>query len=158
MDDAQKNRLRTYAWSYFAYHADQRMKTFHFYLILVTAIVAGVVAAITKFDRENLRYLSGLWFLLTFVSVMFSWLEGRNRELVKNGEKALRHLDQLEGHVREKNVPHALEIFALDDYHTERKPKIPLVESHISYSDVLRRIFWTFGFGGFILGMVFLTL
>lgn len=42
MDTQKETMFRTYAWSYFAYHADQRMKTFNFFLI-VAGLFAGAL-------------------------------------------------------------------------------------------------------------------
>ncbi len=43
MDEELRKELRTHAWAYFDRHAEQRLKTFNFYLILCGAIVAGVL-------------------------------------------------------------------------------------------------------------------
>lgn len=145
MEESQKSRLRTYAWSYFAYHADQRMKTFHFYLLLVTAIVAGFLAALSRIDDSNLPYLSILGLLLFFVSLMFALLDRRNRELVRNGEAALKHLDALEGLPSDSDVPHILQIIDHDDYTTSRKRGFWPSQRHIGYSSVLGSIFFLFG-------------
>lgn len=33
MSDQDREQLWDYAWNYFSFHAEQRLKTFHFYLI-----------------------------------------------------------------------------------------------------------------------------
>ena len=37
--------FRDHAWDYFALHADQRLKTFHFYILLETGLVAAMLLA-----------------------------------------------------------------------------------------------------------------
>src|SRR5438128_12537956 len=44
MREKDRSEAREYAWRYFSLHADQRLKTFNFYLILVTVILSGVLA------------------------------------------------------------------------------------------------------------------
>ena len=148
MEDSQKNRLRTYAWSYFAYHADQRMKTFHFYLIVTSALTAGIITLESKSVDQLGRTPSFLCFGVAFLSLMFGFLDRRNARLVKNGEAALRHLDSLENHERTGSVPHVLEIFAIDDHTAQLNSR-----DHYSYSKILRGIFWVFGVAGVLAGM-----
>ncbi len=92
MDAEQLSQLRQYAWSYFSVHADQRLKTFNFYAVLSTAMVAGILA-IAK-EAKNPAVAAPLAFLLAFLSFIFWKLDQRNRQLVKHGENALKHLEE----------------------------------------------------------------
>lgn len=40
MDEKIRNEIHDYVWKYFQIHADQRLKTFNFYMILCTLISA----------------------------------------------------------------------------------------------------------------------
>lgn len=133
------------------------MKTFHFYLILVLAIMAGFVTLMAKSNAPDFKALSALPFLLTVFSVLFAFLDRRNKELVRNGEAAVKHLDELENLEDSEGLPNVLKIFARDDALTDGKPKTPLNHSHISYSTVLMAVFWIFGLGGVVLGLVLLN-
>ena len=42
MEQSEKQLFRNYAWSYFAYHADQRMKTFNFFLVAAGLLSSGI--------------------------------------------------------------------------------------------------------------------
>ncbi len=80
--------LRDYAWGYFALTADQRIKTFNFFLVLVTVILAGVLA-FTKDAREPA--LGGIpgGVLLMAIAFVFWKLDCRNREFIDNAKAAL---------------------------------------------------------------------
>jgi len=149
MEESQKNRLRTYAWNYFVYHADQRMKTFNFYLVLEGVFVAGVLTFLAKSAGAFNRLPSYLCFVIGFLSLMFWLLDRRNAQLVKNGEKALTYLDSLEDHP-DGSEPHVLALFAADEYGT----KIRSRRLHISYTVILRTIFVFFGVVPVIFGIV----
>lgn len=149
MEESQKTRLRSYAWNYFAYHAEQRLKTFQFYLGLIAALAAGIVALLPKAQSNSLARLPSYGcFVIAFLSLMFCWLDRRNARLAKNGEAALSYLDTLEGHP-EEGEPHVLALFIADDHATKIKPK----HRHISYTDVLTVIFATFGIIAIIFGI-----
>jgi hypothetical protein len=155
MDIPQQERLRTYAWNYFAYHADQRMKAFHLYIILVSGISGGIVALVARSGNQSTKYSASLCFLMTFVSIMFCLLDHRNAELVKNGEAAVQKLDELEQHQRNEGIPHVLEIFAHDDYRTSNKLLWSL-NPHISYSDIFLAVFVGFATLGVASGILLL--
>ncbi|MGO9015585.1 MAG: hypothetical protein ACLQF0_11455 [Dissulfurispiraceae bacterium] len=154
MDESQLNRLRSYAWNYFAYHAEQRIKTFNFYIILVAVIIGGCGTALSNINKEYFRLLlSLLGFLLTIISVAFAFLDRRNKELVRNGEAALRYLDEFEELPSEGSAPHVLQLFSRDDHICSNKPKGLSIRAHISYSHVFRSIFLVFGVIGLIIGI-----
>src|SRR5262245_59920281 len=81
-----------YAWKWFAFHADQRVKMFNFMLIVVGIFAAGVVNALDK-DLPPVA-ISSLCFFATFLAWTFILLDGRNRHLVWLGEDVLIHLER----------------------------------------------------------------
>jgi hypothetical protein len=87
MDSSKETMFRTYAWSYFAYHADQRMKTFNFFLI-VAGLLAGGITTLLR-DGGDWRWVSLLGGVLTVLSLVFWKIDHRNKQLVRNGEAAL---------------------------------------------------------------------
>jgi len=88
----------TYSWEWFKYHADQRLKAFHFFLI----IVGTLSVAFTQSVAQNLRPAAiGVGVLGMLVSVAFWILDIRNEELVYCGRVALDELEEALGvHVR----------------------------------------------------------
>ncbi|MDD2762620.1 MAG: hypothetical protein PHE83_01445 [Opitutaceae bacterium] len=151
MDDPQRARLRTYAWNYFAFHAEQRMKTFHFYLILTTAILGGVVVVITQLAQEKWATIGCLGGLLAFISCLFGLLDRRNRNLVKTGENALKYLDTIEPITDATNGLNPLQLFAGDERQVFAANEQSLLRRQISYSHVLAILFWTSGLLGIAL-------
>ena len=61
--------FREYAWDYFAVHAEQRLKAFHFYILLSTAIIGGFGLLIRNGEFHKWMALFGL--LLLFFSFVF---------------------------------------------------------------------------------------
>ena len=158
MSDEQKARLRTYAWNYFSYHAEQRLKSFNFYVILVTAILAGLLTAATRVTAKELWLLSPLGILITLLSLMFGLLDRRNKELITNGEAALRFLDENEGLIDTNGRPHPMKIFSNDDFEVSLKQRLPLSAAHMSYSIVFKCLFWLFGLMGIVLAIACIAL
>ena len=142
MEESQKQRLRDYAWKYFALHAEQRMKTFHFYILLSSALVVGFINGIK--DSKNYLLFSVLGLLLTLVSFLFKKLDQRNKELIRNGEQALKFLDEQEKLSDNNGEPSILKIFAHDDL--KMKEKL----DKFSYSSFLKYIFGGFEFLGIV--------
>ena len=69
--------LRRQAWDYFALHAQQRLTTVNFYLVMATALTAGAVASFDEsFRFPGLRLPTGL--LLSLLSFAFWRLDFRN--------------------------------------------------------------------------------
>jgi hypothetical protein len=86
--DEPEDPLRQQAWAYFALHAQQRLTTLNFYLLLASALTAATVASFQKdFRFPLLRVFAGL--LLALLSFVFWRLDLRNRLLIKNAEAAL---------------------------------------------------------------------
>ena len=83
----------TYAWGYFALHADQRMRLFNFFLIL-SSLILGAFSAV-KGMAVGSKSIALLPLLLVLTAFIFWRLDERTRRLVKNGENALRFLGRL---------------------------------------------------------------
>jgi hypothetical protein len=81
-----------YAWKWFCFHADQRIKMFNFMLIVFGIFAAGVVNALDK----NLPSfaIAGLCFFAMVLAGIFTLLDRRNRDLVWLGEDALMDLER----------------------------------------------------------------
>jgi hypothetical protein len=81
-----------YAWKWFSFHADQRVKMFNFMLIVFGIFAAGVVNALDK-DLPPVA-IAGLCFFATSLACAFMWLDRRNRDLVWLGEDVLMDLER----------------------------------------------------------------
>ncbi len=134
MEESQKKMLRDYAWKYFALHAEQRMKTFHFYVLVSSVLIAGFINGIKDSDSYLLFSVMGL--LLAFISFLFGKLDERNKILIRNGEEAIKFLDNLEDLDDTQEKPSVCKIFAHDDLTMKKK---------FSYSSFFNAMFFIFG-------------
>jgi len=149
LDLERHKMLRDYAWDYFALHADQRIKTFNFFVVFAT-LLAGAIVGLIK-DKGDIRWISLLGFLLFFLSIIFWALDRRNRGLVRNGEEAIKFLDAELDLPDFRGAPHVLQIFAHDDHFTDEG-------FHITYSKCLGFVFFIFAVLGIALGVASLWL
>lgn len=75
------------AWKHFHYHAEQRLRVFNFFIVVVTFILAGVFAAQGDNYDDFLGRIAGVG--LFFMSWIFYGLDQRNSRLVKLSEETL---------------------------------------------------------------------
>jgi len=135
--------FREYAWSYFELHAEQRLKTFHFFIILATTVVGGFLLLFRFGEYHKWSALLGL--LLTLLSFVFWKLELRTRALVKHGEEALKFLDAQHELPDIDGVPHPLRIFSREEHVTIQLERSASFPGHFSYSRCFKYIFVVFG-------------
>nr|VFK61479.1 MAG: hypothetical protein BECKUNK1418G_GA0071005_101743 [Candidatus Kentron sp. UNK]VFK69105.1 MAG: hypothetical protein BECKUNK1418H_GA0071006_101026 [Candidatus Kentron sp. UNK] len=156
MEKSLQNEFREYVWKYFSPHAEQRLKTFHFFVIL-SVVLTGAILTITK-EAGNISYAAPLAYLLAFFAFIFWKLDVRNKELIKHGENALKNLEtcfEILNHEKEQKV---VRLFMDEERKTNIKPRFPkalLFSAHMSYSNCFNAVFCVFGVGGCILGTMF---
>ncbi len=86
-DNSRHDEARKHAWSWFTLHADQRLKSVNFYLILLAFLSAGFVTA----HKEKLFGVGAVVSLFAiFTTYLFYQMDRRNRSLVKTAENALK--------------------------------------------------------------------
>lgn len=149
--------MREYAWRYFALHADQRIKTFNFYLVLFGLVSGGLITLIK--DSENYRLAAPIAFALAFISFIFWRLDIRNKELIYNSEDALKLLENDDRLLDDGSVPNRLKLFTYEDHATEirkKKKMLGLIPRFYSYSTCFNAVFLIFGLAGLIMGIVLL--
>lgn len=138
--------FREYAWDYFSLHADQRLRAFHFYITLSTALV-GSFLLLLRYGQSH-KWLAVLGVLLTFFSFLFAKLDRRTRDMIKHAEEALKFLDSKHDLPDQDGRAHPLKLFNRDDEHTREAAQWPLVDGHFSYSRCFRWVFNVFGVTG----------
>jgi hypothetical protein len=137
---------RKYAWDYFAVHASQRLTTFQFYVTLSTAMTGGYILLLR--NTGGFKWMALIGLLIFIFSITFWQLDKRNRELVKNGENALKYLDSLLELQEPIRGTHALRLFDRDDRkRVEQKSYL----SQLSYSQCFNIIFGSFALLGLLL-------
>jgi hypothetical protein len=147
--------FRDYAWNYFSLHADQRMKAFHFYILLSSAIAGGLSILIKNGEIHKWMCLFGM--LLIFFSFIFWKFDQRTSELIKLAEGALIFLDAQYELPSESGIPHPLELFSREKILTSKKKSYPLLSGHFSYSRSLRWVFFTISMIGIGIFITFLV-
>lgn len=80
-----------YAWKWFVYHADQRIKMFNYMLLTVGIFATAVVGAVTNGFVYAAVVACVCAAALLFA---FSRLDRRNRDLVRLGEDLLRQMEE----------------------------------------------------------------
>jgi hypothetical protein len=153
----ERSEARSYAWNYFALHADQRMKLFNFFLILA-GLILGAFPAVRGI-APGTKFVALLPLLLTLAAFIFWRLEERARSLVKRGEEALRFLDEQwpVDALLPDETPHFLRLIERDDYLTDRiKERCTVKRIRLlpnSYADSFRLVYLTMAGVGLILAV-----
>lgn len=151
-----QKELSEYAWKYFHIHAEQRLKTFHFFIILATVVVGAFLTVAQH--GELIVYAAALAYMLSFFTFIFWKLDVRNKELIKHGEAALVSLEKMMKAQCGDEMPPEVMLFVLERLKTEEKkrfPAMPLLTAHMSYSDCFNTVFMVVGAGSYILGSFF---
>jgi hypothetical protein len=144
VDIETKKIFRDYAWGYFKLHADQRLQSFNFFLI-VAGLLAGGITSLLKEGGSTWWVAALLGLTLAVLSLVFWRLEERTKHLVKNAEEALKYLDSQEGFPDEQEISHVLRLFDHDDYVVRER------RWHLSYSKCLTIVFFVFAILGVVL-------
>ena len=151
----EKNDLlkyREFHWNYFSLHADQRLKTFNFYLVVSAVLIAAIVNILDGDKKLTLACI--LPYLLSLISFIFWKLDVRTKYMIKNSEEALKYIDdkliQSEG-----ETPSVLNIFRYDDFISKTRKK-GFIKGYLSYSKSFNIIFLLFGLLGFVIGTFYL--
>lgn len=148
-------KYREYHWNYFSLHANQRLRTFNFYL-LISAIIIGAFINVIN-NKENSILFSVLPYILSFISFIFWKLDVRTKQMIKNAENAIKIIDDkvLVGIEGEHMVK--LNLFELDNI-IIRNEKTYLFKKTLSYSKCFNSLFLMFGLLGLVAGTVYIGL
>lgn len=150
MNDEQQKAFRTYAWGYFVQHAEQRLKTFNFYVVFCTVLIGAFATLVSK--NGLTWHFSVLPLLLPIFSFVFWKLDIRTKILIGVAEEAIKYLDGL---ALKDASPEArvLALFERDEEQTSCLKKYPLIDGYFSYSRVFNWVFAVMAIFG-IMGVV----
>jgi hypothetical protein len=81
-----------YAWKWFSFHADQRVKMFNFMLVAFGIFATAVVSSLDKHLPTNVS--AALCVIAGVLALIFVFLDGRNGYLVRLGEEVLVQLER----------------------------------------------------------------
>lgn len=148
MDEKKREELLDHAWKYFSLHAEQRLKTFNFYLIICTVVAGGVLALIK--DAKEPRIAIPLSLLLPFFSVVFWKLDTRNRQLIDHGQDALKFFENDLALASQEREPQVIQILLREKNITDR-------DRPWTYRRCFNAVFWMFGVSG-VVAAIYLSL
>lgn len=87
-----------YAWNWFEFHANQRVKVFNFFVLTLGLLITVSVTAVTDYFSSPAEFKLTLIRILAGFGVVFAIgfhrLDHRNKKLVWYGEDLLRHLER----------------------------------------------------------------
>jgi hypothetical protein len=110
MNAEELKDARSYAWGYFALHADQRLKLFNFFLIL-SGLILGAFPAVRNM-APGTKLVALLPSFLVLSAFIFWRLDERTRHFLKNAEAALKFLeDSWSVQQPREGPPHYLHLF-----------------------------------------------
>lgn len=147
---------RDYAWKYFSLHADQRLKTFHFFVVL-SALISGATLTIVK-SADNIAYAIPMTYILSFLAFIFWKLDQRNRGLIKHAEDALKSIEKTYTDPENTNK-RSIKLFLEEETKTRKnKQSYSIIDMQLSYSNCFNSVFFVFGFIAFIFGTAILII
>ena len=153
MDKEDLFKYRSSLWDYFSMHADQRLKTFNYYLI-VFAIFTGAFTNNLK-ENQNYTLLSIIPFLSSIVSFVFWKLDKRNRQMIKNAEIAIKSIDDLLV-INAIGEVNPINIFRYDDLvDLKQNEKKHFFHKSYSYSNCFGIIFFVFTASGLLTSLYY---
>ena len=90
-DQKLENVQLDYAWKWFVYHAEQRVKLFNFMLVVFGALTAALLSAINYGVPYELDLI--LCIISVILALAFIFLDRRNGYLVWLGENVLKNVE-----------------------------------------------------------------
>lgn len=129
---------RKYVWDYFSLHAQQRLTTFNFFIVLITLLL-GTLFTLIKEHTPNLIPIISLFMI--FFSFIFWRLDQRNRNLIHHAESELKKIEKklnTKVFINEEKKTDEIK-----NYHTQ-------IAKHHSYSYLFNLVFILFACTGFV--------
>ncbi len=141
---------REYAWNYFQLHANQRMATFNFFVIIAALLTAGLAGTFNKdYEYQFIGVVLGLG--MAVIAFVFWKLDQRVRYLIKHDESALKEIEKQSVIVTNQDVNQNLSLFSSEE---EKTADIRLHHRwlpcrwHMSYSECFGSVYFVFGILG----------
>ncbi|MFC1528517.1 hypothetical protein ACFL5B_01265 [Candidatus Latescibacterota bacterium] len=141
---------REYAWNYFQLHANQRMTTFNFFVVIATLLSAGLAGTFKKdYEYEFIGVVLGLD--MAIISFVFWKLDQRVRYLIKHAESALKEIERQSVIVTHQDVNQNVSLFSSEEKKTadirSQHGWLPW-RRHMSYSECFGSVYFVFGILG----------
>ena len=79
-------------WKYFEIHSNQRMQMMHFYILLESLFITGLVALFSA--KKDMKFVeTGICVTMIFFSFVFWGFDRRTREMIHNCEDAIKSIE-----------------------------------------------------------------
>jgi hypothetical protein len=145
---------RTNIWSYFSLHAEQRLKTFNFYLIVATILVSGYIGLLKEDLYSNFLFILPL--LLSIISFVFWKLDLRVKYMVKIAEQILNKIDLQLLSSLDDSLAKELNVFEKDHafFYQYNIKHSKFYTRLYSYSKCFNIVFFLLGFTGLLISFV----
>lgn len=88
-----ENDFLNMSWNYFSLHANQRMQLLHFYILLETLFVTGLLALFQVNEKLTIFRLV-LSVAIIFFSCIFFALDKRSKQMIEYSEDAIKNIEQ----------------------------------------------------------------
>lgn len=144
--------LRKQAWDFFETQAGHRLTSFNYYIALSSLLSGGLAASF----RDDVR-IPFVGLLLGMLLVLFAFvfwkLDGRNRELIRSAEEALRFFESQASSAPEHGTPHVTTRFLREEHDTRARRAANswrVWRNHYTYSDCFNVVFATFALVGLV--------
>lgn len=130
---------RSYLWGYFQLHAQQRLTTFNYFIVVAGLLSTGTLATYKSGD-ENLGIRVACGLFLTIISFIFWQLDLRTRTLIKHCEDMLKELEK-------KSPEGSVRIFKSEEQKTNYL-RTRAYSVYLTYRHCLGSVFLVFGLFG----------
>lgn len=135
-----ENDFLNILWNYFSLHANQRMQLLHFYILLETFLITGLLT-LFQLNGEFKIFRIILSVAVVFFSFIFKGLDKRSKEMIKYSENAIRSIEKK--YILRYNGD--IMIFCIEQEETERERiKDWKAKKFLSYSKLFSLIFLFF--------------
>ncbi len=135
-----------YAMRYFELHANQRMSTFNFFIVLNALLITALVSTFDKdFIYPGIGHMISI--SIVYVSIIFWKLDQRVRFLIKHAEKSLSLIEENEK-IADSLFP---DLFSSEIIKTKELQKgawKSVFKLHMFYSQCFGAIYFLFGLIG----------
>lgn len=137
---------RDYAWSYFALHANQRMGSFNFFVVIAALLTTGLVGTLkSDFQQHVIGVPLGVG--LSVIAFVFWKMDQRVQYLIKHAETALKAIEA--NWPADSGAP-SVSLFRLEEEKTDsaRKANPWPWQWHLSYANCFGAVYLIFGLLG----------
>jgi len=156
MTTINSNRIfqeqRKYAWDYFQLHAEQRMRSFNFFVVIAAILSTGIVGIIKK-DIEFHFVGVVLGFCLVIIPFIFWKLDQRARFLIKHAEDILKEIEKALLSEIEEKYSETITLFLSEERKTiqaKNSKKTHTWNPAMSYSNCFCCVYLVFGILGLL--------